>query len=101
MALFNETFAGTVALIKSGDATFEFAKMAVDGRFQRKAIGEALGYASFKKAKQLGAERIVLYINQILQPAIHLYEKIGFIDVPGNNTEEYARADIKMEIELP
>ncbi len=100
MALFNGTIAGTVALIKSDDTTFEFAKMAVDERFQRKGIAEALSYASFEKAKQLGAKIIVLYSNKILEPAIHLYEKIGFKHVPGNNNKEYARADIKMMIEL-
>jgi len=100
MALYNETVAGTVALIKVNAKTFEFAKMAVDEQFQRKGIAEALSYASFNKAKELGAETIILYTNSILKPAIRLYEKVGFKHVPGNNNEEYKRADLKMTIEL-
>lgn len=100
MALFDEIVAGTVALKKLDEITFEFAKMAVDEHFQKKGIAEALSNASFKKAKQLGGKKIVLYTNNILKPAINLYEKIGFKHVSGNNHKQYARANIKMMIEL-
>ena len=78
MALYNGTVAGTVALRKVDDTTYEFTKMAVDENFRRKGIAEALSYASFKKAKELGADEVILYSNSILKPAINLYEKLGF-----------------------
>jgi GNAT superfamily N-acetyltransferase len=66
MATYNGVVAGTVALKKVDDKTYEFTKMAVDERYRRKGIAEALSYASFEKAKQLGAVKVVLYSNTIL-----------------------------------
>ena len=99
MALYNGTVAGTVALRKVNDTIYEFTKMAVEARFQRKGIAEALSYASFKKAKELGAGKVILYSNSILKPAISLYEKLGFKHVPVG-IGEYKRSDVKMVIEL-
>lgn len=99
MAAYNDVLAGTAALRKMNDTTFEFTKMAVEERFHRKGIAEALCYASFEKAKKLGVKTLILYTNNILKPAIHLYEKVGFTHVPANN-EEYKRANVKMTIQL-
>ncbi len=97
MAEFDGEVAGTVALRKIDDSTYEFTKMAVDNKFQRKGIAEALSNASFKKAKTLGARKVILYSNSVLTPAIHLYEKLGFEHVPVGDVE-YKRSDVKMEI---
>jgi GNAT superfamily N-acetyltransferase len=97
MAKYNGIIAGTVALRKLDATTFEFTKMAVEQSFQRKGIAEALSYASFEKAKQLGAKTVILYSNSILTPAIHLYEKLGFKHLPPENGE-YKRSDVKMMI---
>ena len=97
MAEFDGEVAGTVALRKIDGTTFEFTKMAVDNKFQRKGIAEALSHASFKKAKALGADRVILYSNSVLTPAISLYEKLGFEHVPVGDVE-YKRSDVKMEI---
>lgn len=99
MATCDGEIAGTVALRKVDDTTFEFTKMAVDEKFRRRGIAEALSLASFKMAKQLGAETVILYSNSILTGAIRLYEKIGFKHIPVNNTE-YKRSDVKMKIEI-
>ncbi len=99
MALYNGTIAGTVALRKIDDCTFEFTKMAVDENFRRKGIAEALSYASFEKAKELGADLVILYSNSILTPAIHLYEKLGFRHVTVG-VVEYKRSDVKMIISV-
>jgi len=95
MALYNGTIAGTVALRKINDSTYEFTKMAVEETFQRKGIAEALSYASFKKAKELGANEVILYSNRILKPAINLYEKLGFKHVQVESGD-YKRSDVKM-----
>ena len=97
MAEYDGVIAGTVALRKVDDVTYEFTKMAVDEQFQRKGIAEALSYASFTKARELGAQKVILYSNSQLTPAIRLYEKLGFIHLP-IGIGEYKRSDVKMEI---
>src|SRR5687768_15096674 len=78
MAEYNGIPAGTVGLRKFDDRIFEFTKMAVDKEFRRMGIAEALSYASFKKANELGAGKVILYSNTKQAAAIKLYEKIGF-----------------------
>ena len=99
IALFNGEVAGTVGLRKLSDQTFEFTKMTVAEDFRRKGIAEAMCYASFKKAKELGAISVILYSNRLQAAAIKLYEKIGFKHLPVETTV-YKRADVKMEIIL-
>jgi ribosomal protein S18 acetylase RimI-like enzyme len=99
MACYNGEIAGTVALRKLSDGVFEFTKMAVGENFRRKGIAEALTYASFDKAKELGATKVVLYSNTKNAAAVKLYEKIGFKHLPVKN-DVYARANVKMEIVL-
>ena len=99
MASYNGEIAGTVALRKLSAGVFEFTKMAVSENFRRKGIAEALTYASFEKAKELGATKVVLYSNTKNAAAIKLYEKIGFKHLPVEN-DVYARANVKMEIDL-
>lgn len=99
MALYNGVPAGTVGLRKFDEETYEFTKMAVDTNFRRKGIAEAISYASFKKAKELGATRVILYSNKLNVGAVKLYEKIGFQHVEVEN-DVYKRADVKMLIEM-
>ena len=97
MAEYNGIIAGTVGLRKVDNSTWEFTKMAVDRNFRRLGIAEALSFASFKKAKQLGANLVILYSNTKNAGAIKLYEKIGFKHVEVE-TGIYKRANVKMEI---
>lgn len=97
MATYNGEIAGTVALRKVDKGIYEFTKMAVDEQYRRKGIAEALSYASFEKARELGAEKVILYSNSQLTGAIKLYEKLGFKHLPVGNVE-YKRSDVKMEI---
>lgn len=99
MATYNGVVAGTVALKKVDDATFEFTKMAVDENYRRQGLAEALSYASFERAKELGATKVILYSNTALEGAIIMYRKIGFKEVPIGDVV-YKRSDIKMEIFL-
>jgi ribosomal protein S18 acetylase RimI-like enzyme len=95
MALYNGVVAGTVALKKMDDTTFELTKMAVDENFRRKGIAEALGKASIERAQRDGAQRVILFSHSSLEGAITLYLKLGFhhLLMEGN---EYRRADVKM-----
>jgi ribosomal protein S18 acetylase RimI-like enzyme len=99
MALCDGVPAGTVALKKVNDTVYEFTKMAVDERYRRVGIAESLSHAAFDKANSLGAEKIILYSQTDLAPAILLYKKLGFVEVP-IQPGVYKRANIKMEISL-
>lgn len=99
MASYDDNIAGTVGLKKAGDKVFEFTKMAVDKNYRRLGIAEAISYASFYKAKELGAEKIILYSNRKNAGAIKLYEKIGFNHVEVEKGV-YERANVKMEMDV-
>ena len=99
MAEYDGEMAGTVALRKVDEKTFEFTKMAVDEKFRRRGIAEAISQASFTKARELGATTVILYSNSILTAAIRLYEKLGFKHMPVGNTG-YKRSDVKMKIDI-
>lgn len=99
MAKYNGAVAGTVALIRVSDDEYELAKMAVDEAFQRKGIAEAISHAALVKAKKTGAKKVSLYSHRSLVPAISLYRKLGFAEVPMEGAL-YKRANIKMEMLL-
>lgn len=90
---------GTVALAPAGAGVLELAKMAVDEAFQGRKIGWHLGMAALDRARKLGATQVFLESNRRLTPALQLYEKLGFREIPMAETP-YARADIKMAIDL-
>lgn len=96
-ALDDDKVVGTCALIKTGENEFELAKMGVSPQAQGKHIGYQLGMYTLKAAKALGAKRIWLESNRRLAPALNLYTKLGFKEVPVTETP-YARADIRMEL---
>jgi GNAT superfamily N-acetyltransferase len=99
MAENDNEIVGACALIKIDNEVVELAKMAVDDNAQGKGIGFALGKACIEKAKEAGFKKIELLSNTLLQPAIILYKKLGFTEVPLPLTD-YERANIKMEMEL-
>lgn len=90
---------GTVAMKKVGDNCFELIKMGVLPKAQGKNIGLLLGHAAIDWARSVGASSVVLYSNSVLAPAIRLYRKMGFVEVP-IEMGKYDRCDIKMEIVL-
>ncbi|MBC8111385.1 MAG: GNAT family N-acetyltransferase [Verrucomicrobia bacterium] len=98
-ASYENKMVGTCALIKTNEHTFELAKMAVTPQMQGKKIGYLLGQAAIAKAKEAGAEKLFLESNRKLKPAIHLYEKLGFVEKEMQSSP-YARCDIYMELAL-
>lgn len=91
---------GCCALIRIAPDAFELAKMAVAPAARGKGIGAMLGRAAVERARRMGAGRVELLSNTVLHPAIHLYRKLGFIEVPLGPTD-YRRADIRMELRFP
>jgi N-acetylglutamate synthase-like GNAT family acetyltransferase len=98
MAEFANEVAGTVALKRVNEKVFEFTKMAVDEKFRGRKVGQALAEAAIEKAKNKGADKIILYSNTVLAPAIALYKKIGFKEIPVDGP--YKRSNIKMQLLL-
>ena len=96
MATYNHTIVGTVALKFHSPKVYELTKMAVDETFQGKKIGMALAEAAIEWAKRSGAGKIILYSNTMLAPAIALYHKLGFREIPVDGP--YKRSNIKMEL---
>ncbi|HAA27322.1 MAG TPA: MarR family transcriptional regulator [Cyanobacteria bacterium UBA8553] len=99
MARYKGEIVGTCALIKMNDKTYELAKMAVTPKAKGKGIGWLLGQAAINKARELKAETLFLESNTILEPAINLYQKLGFRKVIGQPSS-YQRCNIQMELKL-
>ena len=97
-ALDGEAVVGTVAMIRAGEGRCELAKMAVAASHQRRGIGELLGAACKRWARDTGIETIVLETNSKLGNAIRLYERLGFRRVVDPRATEYARCDVHMEL---
>lgn len=96
---YKDQIIGTVALINEGDGEFELAKMGVDEKFQGLGAGKFLCKSAIGLARDLGAKKLILYTQNSLLPAISIYRKLGFQEVPMTKGL-YKRADVKMEMEL-
>lgn len=95
----DDKIAGTFALIKIDEGIYELSKMAVQESFIGKKIGNKMLEFCIEEAKRLKANKIILYSNTKLEPAIHLYKKFGFKEV-SLDSSDYVRANIKMEINI-
>jgi putative acetyltransferase len=96
----DEGVRGTCALLAHGPGVLELAKMAVSPAAQGKGYGELLMRAAIAYARQRGVRKLMLVSNTGLQPAIRLYRRCGFRQVPLDPGVEYARADIQIELDL-
>jgi putative acetyltransferase len=91
---------GTCAVVRHNDADFEIAKMAVAPEARGRGYGDLLMDAALKFAAQAGGRRVIIVSNTVLEPAIRLYEKHGFLRVPMAADARYARANIRLERSL-
>ena len=91
---------GTCAVIRHDAENFELAKMAVDPAAQGRGYGDLLMEAVIGFARGAGGRRIILVSNTLLGPALTLYRKHGFRDVPLDPANGYSRADIQLELTL-
>lgn len=100
LAFISEEVVGTVALINEGNNEFELAKMAVTAKYQGLKIGDKLMTACLDHAKKVKAKRLFLLSNRKLIPALNLYKKFGFREIPLDPNNLYKRTDIQMELIL-
>ena len=67
-----------------------------------KGAGNAVFRACMKYAVAHGAKKLTLISNRRLKPALHIYEKNGFREVPLNKAYwGFDRADIEFEYVIP
>ena len=91
---------GTCAVIRHDAETYELAKMAVAPTARGRGYGDRLVEAAIAFARGAGAHRLMLVSNTRLAPALTLYRKHGFRDVPLDPANGYSRADIQLELQL-
>ncbi len=100
-AIKNDQVIGTVALMPTKViGVFELTKMAVHTSARGKGVGqELMEYCcAFAKAEQF--KKLILYSNTVLENAIYIYRKFGFIEIPVEDDVSYERANIKMELTI-
>ena len=91
---------GTCAVLRHSSAECEIAKMAVAPAARGRGLGHLLMAAAIDYAREIGATRILIVSNRVLEPALQLYRKHGFLEVPLGSNERYQRANIRMERQL-
>ena len=91
---------GTVAMISAPDNMSELAKMAVSPAFHGRGIADKLMKACIDHARAAGKRAIWLESNTILEPAIKLYRKHGFVETPLDKNSLYSRCNIQMELAI-
>jgi len=99
MAKRGEEIIGTASLIKLDTVVFELAKFAVTEKYKGLKIGNILMEKCIEMAKRESAKKLILYTNKKLVPAIGLYRKFGFTEVPVVNSK-YLEADMMMEASI-
>ncbi len=99
-ALLKGKVVGTVALIRRDNGVFELSKMAVTNKFQGLRIGYKLMMACIDFTKEHKFKGLFLDSNTKLEPAINLYRKVGFVEIPVPEDTPYERCNIRMELPL-
>lgn len=80
------------------DGIWELCKMGASGQYTGTGAGSAVFKASMDYAIRQGAKKLTLISNRRLKPALHIYEKFGFHEVPLDKAYwGYERADIALE----
>ena len=81
------------------NGVWELCKLAAAGQYTGKGAGSAVMRACMDYAITHGAKKLTFISNRKLKPALHIYEKLGFQEVPLNNDyQDYERADIQFEL---
>jgi ribosomal protein S18 acetylase RimI-like enzyme len=91
---------GTCAMLPHGADEYEIAKMAVAATARGRGFGDLLMDACIAFARERKAHRVIIVSNTVLEPAIRLYRKHGFVQVPLARDARYERANIRLELEL-
>ncbi|GAA0733053.1 GNAT family N-acetyltransferase [Clostridium oceanicum] len=91
-----EEVVGTIGLIPNSFGSIEIIKLAVDKNHTGLGLGKKLMKKAISESYKMGFNKIILYTNSILKPAIGLYEKLGFKRVKLDDNSDYEKVDVKM-----
>lgn len=97
-AVENDLVLGTVALMKANEGDYELTKMAVLPNQRGRKIGQQLMQYCIDFAMEHNFNKLFLYSNTILENAIYIYRKYGFLEIPVEEDSPYVRSNIKMEL---
>lgn len=97
-AVENGRVLATCMAMSLGDNVWEICKLAAARQYTGKGAGSAVFKACMDYAIEHGAEKLKLVSNHVLKPALHIYEKFEFVEIPLNNEyRELKRVDIEYE----
>jgi len=88
---------GVCALFQESPQRYQLARMAVEPAARGKGYGNRLIEHALTHLETLGASSVFLLSNTVLQAAIALYKKHGFVTVSTGPNPVYARCNIVME----
>lgn len=91
---------GTCAMIPHGEKSYEIAKMAVRTDARGQGVGDILMKTAIDWAHCQRANSITILSNTVLEPAISLYKKHGFLTVHLGAHPDYERCNIEMKMDL-
>lgn len=98
-AKLNNEIVGTVALMPMSEPNvYELTKMAVSPNHRGHKIGQKLMQHCINFAQKNNFNKLVLYSNTVLENAIYIYRKYGFVEIPVEENCPYERCNIKMEL---
>lgn len=96
-ALIDDTVIGTCALLHEAAGVYELSKMGVDESFRGLGAGHQLLDAAIAEFHRRRGHTLFLESNSSLKPALHMYERAGFVLQPTIRAgSHYARADVYM-----
>ena len=98
VALHGDSVVGTCAIVPHGTDGWELAKLAVSSEFRGQGIARHLVTRCITYARERGAQRVYLVSNSQLQPALRLYESVGFRYCVLPEVRTYDHEDVSMEL---
>jgi len=99
MAELNGSVVGCCGLLKRDNSVYEISKMAVKRGYRGSGIGSKLLDTVIDHAQTVGAKRLEIISSTRLVPAICLYAKKGFVEIP-LASDAYARGNVALELQL-
>ena len=92
VACIGRELVGTGALLSHGEGLSEMVRISTRKDYRRRGIGQAIVISLVNVARQRGDRRIIVKTNASWHDAIHLYQRLGFI--------EYGRTALGVGLEL-
>lgn len=91
----------TCMVVPLENNVWEICKLAADKNHKQRGAGSAVLKACMDYAVAHGAEKLTLVSNHILRPALSLYKKAGFRQVPVERPGEFERVDVQFDYIVP